>query len=74
LEWIHSKNIIYRDIKPENFLVGMNDPNVIYIIDFGLCKKLVSIYYQKLAKYLMEILNFLLPIQLEEKNPVEEMI
>ena len=39
LEWIHSKNIIYRDIKPENFLVGMNDPNVIYVIDFGLYKK-----------------------------------
>ena len=39
LEWIHSNNIIYRDIKPENFLLGINDPNVIYIIDFSLCKK-----------------------------------
>ena len=39
LEWIHSKNIIYRDVKPENFLIGINDPNVIYVIDFGLCKK-----------------------------------
>jgi casein kinase I family protein HRR25 len=39
LEWIHSKDIIYRDVKPENFLIGINDPNVIYVVDFGLCKK-----------------------------------
>ena len=39
LEFIHSKDIIYRDVKPENFMIGINDPNVIYIIDYGLCKK-----------------------------------
>ena len=39
LEWIHSKNIVYRDVKPEHFLIGINDPNVIYVVDFGLCKK-----------------------------------
>ena len=39
LEWIHSKDIVYGDVKPENFLLGLDDPNVIYIVDFGLCKK-----------------------------------
>ena len=39
LEWIHSKYIVYRDVKPENFLIGIKDPNIIYVVDFGLCKK-----------------------------------
>lgn len=39
LEWIHSKNLLYMDVKPGNFLLGLNDPDVIYIIDFGTCQK-----------------------------------
>ena len=50
LEWIHSKDIIYRDVKPQNFLIGINDPNVIYIVDFGLCKKYRS---SKTGKHIM---------------------
>ena len=42
LEFIHSKFVIHRDIKPDNFVIGRNDPEVIYLIDFGLSHKYKS--------------------------------
>ena len=40
LEYMHLKNFIHRDIKPDNFIMGVgNNSNKVYIIDFGLSKK-----------------------------------
>ena len=40
LEYIHTKNFLHRDIKPDNFLIGLNkNEHIVYAIDFGLAKK-----------------------------------
>jgi len=40
LEYVHTKSFIHRDVKPDNFLIGLGKrQNIIHIIDFGLAKK-----------------------------------
>ncbi|ESW07517.1 hypothetical protein PHAVU_010G136500 [Phaseolus vulgaris] len=40
VEFVHSKSFLHRDIKPDNFLMGLGRrANQVYVIDFGLAKK-----------------------------------
>ncbi len=40
IEFIHSRYFLHRDIKPDNFIIGLGKrQHLIYVIDFGLAKR-----------------------------------
>lgn len=54
MEYVHSKRLIYRDVKPENFLLGRPSTpahKIIHIIDYGLAKEYIDAETKKHIPY-----------------------
>jgi len=70
LETLHSKSLLHRDIKPDNFLLDTN--NILYLIDFGLCKRYeydgIHIEERQLGSTVIGTINF---VSLNVHNGIE---
>ena len=43
IEVLHNAGYIYKDIKPENWVMGLeNKSHILHLIDFGKCKRYKS--------------------------------
>lgn len=42
IQTLHEKQLLHRDIKPNNFLFGRNGGKMLHLIDMGFCKRYVN--------------------------------
>ncbi|XP_061336549.1 casein kinase 1-like protein 3, partial [Gastrolobium bilobum] len=62
IELLHSKGFLHRDIKPDNFLMGLGrKANQVYMIDFGLAKEYMDPNTNKHIPYRYKNVNVTSP-------------
>ncbi|CAG5090873.1 Oidioi.mRNA.OKI2018_I69.PAR.g12744.t1.cds [Oikopleura dioica] len=75
IEFLHEKKVVHRDIKPDNFVVGLigtSKRSVVHLVDFGLAKKYESknVFMPKEAKYCTGTDSYMsLHVQASRRNP-----
>jgi serine/threonine protein kinase len=51
---MHDLGWVHNDLKLDNFLIGLNDPKIIYLIDFGISSKYLTPEGQHIEKRLFK--------------------
>lgn len=82
LEYVHTKSFIHRDVKPDNFLIGLGKrQNIIHIIDFGTFASVIfclfvwcisdgAAYTSRAARLHFEVLTVVVPLGYSTYNGI----